>query len=127
LQNNSIVLLQRFFREVNRYGGRNVYRTNKADIAAWERAKRPKSHQLILNKGLAKLVAMTLHRSWSPRQIAGWLMRRSKHATLKGNGLGNSRIGTLVERHSRYVMLVNVTSNKTAAVIDALIKLLWLN
>jgi len=28
----------------------------------------------------------------------------------------------LVERHSRYVMLVKVGSNKTAAVIDALIK-----
>jgi IS30 family transposase len=82
------------------------------------------------------------------------VMRRSKHATLKGKGLGkivdpvhlserppevadrvvlghwegdlivgsgNSYIATLVERHSRYVMLVKVGSNKTAAVISALI------
>ncbi|WP_412970822.1 IS30 family transposase [Glaciecola sp. MF2-115] len=183
-------------REVNRNGGRKLYRANKADAAAWERAKRPKLCKLLLNKALAKLVAMKLNRSWSPQQIAGWLMRtylnkdlhvshetiyktlyaqtrgalkkelqqclrsqrvlrRSKHATLKGKGLGkivdavhiserpaevkdravpghwegdliagsgNSYIATLVERHSRYVMLVKVGSNKTAAVIDALIK-----
>jgi IS30 family transposase len=182
-------------REVNRNGGRIIYRANKADIAAWERAKRPKPCKLILNKALAKLIAMKLHRSWSPQQIAGWLMRtypnkdlhvshetiyktlyiqtrgalkkelqqclrsqrvmrRSKHATLKGKGLGkivdavhiserppevadravpghwegdliagsgNSYIATLVERHSRYVMLVKVASNTTAAVISALI------
>ena len=183
-------------REVNRNGGRKLYRANKADTAAWERAKRPKPCKLLLNKALAKLVAMKLNRSWSPQQIAGWLMRtysnkdlhvshetiyktlyvqtrgalkkelqqclrsqrvmrRSKHATLKGKGLGkivdavhiserppevadravpghwegdliagsgNSYIATLVERHSRYVMLVKVGSNKTVAVIDALIK-----
>lgn len=183
-------------REVNRNGGRKLYRANKADTAAWERAKRPKSCKLLLNKALAKLVAMKLHRSWSPQQIAGWLMRtssdkefhvshetiyktlyvqtrgalkkelqkclrsqrvirRSKHATLKGKGLGkivdavhiserpsevkdravpghwegdliagsgNSYIATLVERHSRYVMLAKVSNNKTLTVINALIK-----
>ena len=182
-------------REVNRNGGRIIYRANKAELAAWERAKRPKLCKLTMNKALAKLVAMKLHRNWSPQQIAGWLMRthlnkdlhvshetiyktlyiqtrgalkkelqqclrsqrvmrRSKHATLKGKGLGkivdavhiserppevadravpghwegdliagsgNSYIATLVERHSRYVMLVKVASNKTAAVISALI------
>jgi hypothetical protein len=30
-------------REVNRNSGRIIYRANKADTAAWERAKRPKS------------------------------------------------------------------------------------
>jgi IS30 family transposase len=183
-------------REVNRNGGCETYRANKADTAAWERAKRPKRCKLLLNKVLAQLVAMKLHRTWSPQQIAGWLkrtysdkdlhvshetiyktlyvqtrgalkkelqkhlrsqrvMRRSKHATLKGKGLGkivdavniserppevkdravpghwegdliagsgNSYIATLVERHSRYVMLAKVSSNKTVAVIDALIK-----
>jgi IS30 family transposase len=62
-------------REVNRNGGRKLYRANKADKAAWERAKRPKPCKLLLNKALAKLVAMKLNRSWSPQQIAGWLMR----------------------------------------------------
>ena len=183
-------------REINRNGGRKLYRANKADLAAWERAKRPKRCKLLLNKALAQLVAMKLHRSWSPQQIAGWLMRtysnkdfhvshetiyktlyvqtrgalkkelqkylrtqrvirRSKHATFKGKGLGkivdavniserpqevkdravpghwegdliagsgNSYIATLVERHSRYVMLAKVSSNKTVVVIDALIK-----
>jgi len=183
-------------REVNRNGGRKLYRANKADTAAWERAKRPKPCKLLLNKSLAELVAMKLHRSWSPQQIAGWLtrtysdkelhvshetiyktlyvqtrgalkkelqkclrsqrvIRRSKHATLKGKGLGkivdavhiserppevedravpghwegdliagsgNSYIATLVERHSRYVMLAKVSNNKTVTVINALIK-----
>jgi IS30 family transposase len=183
-------------REVNRNGGRTSYRANKADSAAWEHAKRPKRCKLLLNKVLARLVVVKLHRTWSPQQIAGWLMRtysdkdlhvshetiyktlyvqargalkkelqkhlrsqrvmrRSKHATLKGKGLGkivdavniserppevedravpghwegdliagsgNTYIATLVERHSRYVMLAKVSSNKTVAVIDALIK-----
>ena len=183
-------------REVNRNGGCTSSRANKADSVAWEYAKRPKRCKLLLNKVLARLVAMKLHRTWSPQQIAGWLMRtysdkdlhvshetiyktlyvqargalkkelqkhlrsqrvmrRSKHATLKGKGLGkivdavniserppevedravpghwegdliagsgNTYIATLVERHSRYVMLAKVSSNKTVAVIDALIK-----
>tara|TARA_R110000868_G_scaffold130531_3_gene340233 strand:- start:501 stop:1067 length:567 start_codon:yes stop_codon:yes gene_type:complete len=82
-------------------------------------------------------------------------MRRSKHATLKGKGLGqivdpvhiserpaevadravpghwegdliagskNSYIATLVERHSRYVLLAKVSTNKTVDVISALIE-----
>lgn len=83
------------------------------------------------------------------------VVRRSKHSTLKGKGLGkivdaipiserpanvedravpghwegdliqgsgNSFIATLVERHSRYVMLAKVPNNKTKPVIEALIK-----
>ena len=83
------------------------------------------------------------------------VMRRSRHKTLKGKGLGhitntvsirerpaeaedravpghwegdllfgsnNSQIATLVERHTRYVMLVRVKSKDTLTVINALIK-----
>ena len=82
-------------------------------------------------------------------------IRRSKHASLKRDGLGqithavsiserpasvedravpghwegdliegsnNSYIATLVERHSRYVMLIKIQSKDTATVISALIK-----
>jgi IS30 family transposase len=82
-------------------------------------------------------------------------IRRSRHASLKRNGLGqikdavsirerpasvedraipghwegdliggskNSYIATLVERHSRYVMLVNVAKKDIESVISALIK-----
>jgi len=82
-------------------------------------------------------------------------MRRSRHKSLKGDGLGqitdavsirerpasveeralpghwegdlimgsnNSQIATLVERHTRYVMLVRVPSKDTKTVINALIK-----
>ena len=82
-------------------------------------------------------------------------MRRSRHKSLKGDGLGqitgavsirerpacvedravpghwegdlimggnNSQIATLVERHTRYVMLVRVKSKDTKTVINALIK-----
>jgi len=83
------------------------------------------------------------------------MMRRSRHASLKGEGLGkitntvslrerpasvedravpghwegdlifganNSQIATLVERHTRYVMLAKVPSKDTETVINALIK-----
>lgn len=83
------------------------------------------------------------------------VMRRSKHSSLKGQGLGkitnaasirerpasiedravpghwegdliagsnNSFIATLVERHSRYIMLARVKSKDTETVISALIK-----
>ena len=184
-------------REINRNGGWQRYRANKADQAAWDRAHRPKTCKLVQNRALARIVAEKLQLQWAPWQIAGWLkrthpddenyqvshetiykslfiqargalkkellqhlrrkraMRRSRHKTLKGAGLGqitnavsirerpasvedravpghwegdlimgsnNSQIATLVERHTRYVMLVRVKSKDTKTVINALIK-----
>jgi len=184
-------------REVNRNGGRQSYRANKADQAAWDRAHRPKTCKLMQNRALALIVAEKLQLEWSPRQIAGWLkytypddesyqvshetiyrtlfiqargalkkellqhlrrkrtMRRSRHHTQKTKdhgkitntvsirerpaevedravpghwegdllcGSNNSQIATLVERHTRLVMLVRVPSKDTKTVINALIK-----
>ena len=184
-------------REVNRNGGRQPYRANKAEQAARERAHRRKTCKLVKNRALAQLVAKKLTQRWSPQQIAGWLkstyagdesyqvshetiyktlfiqargalkkellqhlrktraMRRSRHHTQKTKdhgritntvsirerpaevedravpghwegdllcGSNNSQIATLVERHTRLVMLVRVPSKDTKTVIDALIK-----
>ncbi len=60
-------------REINRNGGRQRYRANKADQAAWDRAHRPKTCKLAENPALARIVAEKLQLEWSPDQIAGWL------------------------------------------------------
>ena len=182
-------------REIGRNGGRLRYRDNRADQAAWERARRPKICKLVQNRELAHSVALNLKQLWSPEQIAGWLkrtypdhkdfqvsdetiykslfiqargalhkellqhlrrtrgMRRSRHHTQKTGDHGrikdtvsirerpasveeravpghwegdlllgskHSQIATLVERQTRYVMLVKVNSNDTETVINAL-------
>jgi IS30 family transposase len=184
-------------REINRNGGRQRYRANHADQAAWDRAQRPKSCKLVQNRASARIVASKLKRFWLPAQIAGWLkhtypddenfrvshetiyrslfiqargalkkellghlrrtrgMRRSRHHTQKTSdhgritdavsiserpasvedravpghwegdlifGSNNSQIATLVERHTRYVMLAKVDGKDTETVINALIK-----
>ena len=182
-------------REIRRNGGRQRYRANRADQAAWERARRPKLCKLVENRELAHIVALQLKQLWSSEQIAGWLkrrypddehfqvshetiyrslfiqargalkkellqhlrrtrgMRRSRHHTQKTEDHGrikdtvsirerpasvedravpshwegdlligskNSQIATLVERHTRYVMLVKVNNKDTETVINAL-------
>jgi len=184
-------------REVRRNGGRKHYRANKADDAAWARAKRLKTCKLAQNPALARIVAGKLMKRWSPWQIAGWLkrthpddmsmqvshetiyktlfiqargalkkelikhlrrsrsIRRARQHTQKTSdhgrivdavsirerppevedravpghwegdllfGSNNSQIATLVERRTRYVMLVRVPSKDTKTVINALIK-----
>ena len=176
---------------------RRGYRASKADQAAWDRARRPKTCRLVENRALARRVAAKLQLEWSPQQIAGWLkrrhpddehqrvshetiyrslfiqargalkkellqhlrrtrvMRRSRHHTQKtadhgritntvsirerpaaveeralpghweGDllfGSNNSQIATLVERHTRYVLLAKLDSKETETVINALIK-----
>ncbi|MES2902401.1 MAG: IS30 family transposase [Pseudomonadota bacterium] len=184
-------------RELNRNGGKEVYRANKADQHAWDRARRPKRCKLTENRILANMVAGKLQMQWSPEQIAGWLkrlfsgrweyrvshetiyrslyiqargalkkellehlrrsraMRRSRHHTQKTDNHGricdavliserpasaadravlghwegdlvfgshNSQIATLVERQTRYVMLVKVDGKDTETVVNALIE-----
>lgn len=60
-------------RELHRNGGRRRHRASKADQAAWERAKRPKTCKLVENRALARIVEQKLTKLWSLDQIAGWL------------------------------------------------------
>jgi IS30 family transposase len=184
-------------REIRRNRGRRYYRAHKADEAAWERAKRPKTCKLVHNRLVAREVARKLRDLWSPEQIAGWLkytypddesyqvshetiykslyiqargalkkellqhLRRKRmmrhgrghtqktatHGRIKDTisiserpasvddravpghwegdlliGSNQSQIATLVERNTRYVILVRVKNKDSETVINALIK-----
>ena len=52
-------------REIRRNGSHQRYRASKADQAAWERAKRPKTCKLAENRALAHVVARKLQLEWS--------------------------------------------------------------
>jgi IS30 family transposase len=183
--------------EVVRHGGRQRYRASRADLAAWDLARRPKLCVLARNRQLQRIVAVKLKQDWAPQQIAGWLkeeypenpelwvshetiyrslfvqargalkkelighlrskrrIRRSRHATYKGAGRGQiigavsirqrpaevedraipghwegdlvegsrgTYIATLVERQSRFVIIVKVNDKRTEVVVAALIK-----
>ena len=61
-------------REIGRNGDPESYRANQSDQSAWDRALRPKTCKLVLNKPLASIVTDKLQfLQWSPQQIAGWL------------------------------------------------------
>jgi len=182
-------------REVNRNGGRQHYRAQKAEERASKRARRPKRCLLAINDRLRDLVAAKLEADWSPQQISGWLkreypsdeamrvshetiyrtlfvqargalkrellahlrsrrmMRRSRRASTRGQPRGqikeavsirerppeaedravpghwegdllagsrNTHVATLVERSSRFVMLVRVDGKDTESVVRAL-------
>ena len=184
-------------REIARNGGRDRYRANVADEAAWGRARRPKPCRLTTSGRLRKVVSDKLRLNWSPEQISGWLrreylhaenmqishetiyrtlfiqargalkkglvahlrtrrmMRRSKKASTRDqprgqivdavsisdrpaeiedraipghwegdliSGSNNTHIATLVERQSRFTMLVQLDGKDTETVVRALIK-----
>jgi IS30 family transposase len=60
-------------REVNQNGGPRRYRAQRAEEAAWERARRPKPSKLHLSFSLRAIVSEKLERKWSPQQISHWL------------------------------------------------------
>ncbi len=73
-----------------------TYYTNTQKALMWERWK----------------MGVTLHQSAK-------LFDRP-HTSIRGFGNGNSQIATLVERQTRYVMLVKVAGKDTQTVVDAL-------
>ncbi len=184
-------------REIRRNGGALRYRASRAELAAWRRARRPKSCLLAEHPRLCRAVARGLRLEWSPQQISrrlsqdfphdqtmrvshetiyrslfiqcrgvlkkqlqkqlrrGRPLRRSRHAAAQAqrenrgqvitglsirerpaeaedravpghwegdliSGKHNSHIATLVERHSRFVMLVKVAGKDTLTVTNAL-------
>ncbi len=63
-------------REIQRNGGREMYRAEVSESRAWDRACRPKRCKLAQNGTLRRVVATKLALQWSPEQIAGWLARK---------------------------------------------------
>jgi IS30 family transposase len=123
-------------REVIRHGGRSSYRALNADKQAWKSALRPNTE----NRKLRETVAVKLVLDWSPEQISGWLKKQYPDAVsirerpaeaedraVPGHWEGdllsggkNTYIATLVERHSRFAMLVKVPGKDIEAVVRAL-------
>ena len=66
-------------REIKRNRGVRYYRATTADVATWERAKRPQPCLLQERPALARKIAQKLKLRWSPRQISGWLKREFPH------------------------------------------------
>jgi IS30 family transposase len=62
-------------REIDRCGGRRLYRAHFAEEEAWRRARRPKPTKLECCPELARVVAERLRLDHSPEQISGWLAR----------------------------------------------------
>jgi IS30 family transposase len=60
-------------RELARNGGRDQYRAQAADAAAFGRAQRPKAAKLVTQPQLREVVEAKLALRWSPQQITGWL------------------------------------------------------
>lgn len=63
-------------REVARHGGKEYYRAIRADMKAWDNAKRSKLSKLQLNRKLCSVVREKLLLKWAPEQISGWLTQK---------------------------------------------------
>ena len=123
-------------REIRRHGGAKQYRAAKADATAWEtrgalkkelqqclrsgRVVRRSRTSSLKGKGLGS-IPDTISISERPPEAADRAIPGHWEGDLI-QGSKNSYIVTLVERHSRFVMLAKVRDNKTITVISALIK-----
>ena len=118
-------------REISRHGGRPAYRAHEADGQAWESALRPKRCLLALHRRMRR----SRHASASGqsrgqivdavsiRERPGEVEDRAVPGHWEGDllaGAKNTYIATLVERHSRFAMLIKVPSKNTEVVVAAL-------
>src|SRR5207249_7337856 len=128
-------------REIVRHGGRPAYRAHDADGQAWQSALRPSAWR-IEKRADGPLAVEAAHASLAPFQRAWTCTGADRRChldprTASGSGrpsdpwpLGrrsagrrkNSYIATLVERHSRFLVLIKVRSKDTAVVVAALSK-----
>jgi IS30 family transposase len=69
-------------RELKRNYGRSRYRAISAERKAFEAARRPKLCKLAASVRLRRLVTAKLELQWSPQQIARWLRRKFRHASM---------------------------------------------
>ena len=102
-------------REINRNGGRQQYRANLADEAAWDRCHHTQ-------KGID---CGSITGAISIRERPAEAADRAVPGHWEGDllfGSKNSQIATLVERHTRYVLLARVKSKDSETVINAFIK-----
>jgi len=110
-------------REIERNGGRTLYRAHLAEARAWARARRPKRCKLALNPALCSYVRTQLiAQQWSPEQIAHALARqhgahhsaRVSHETIYRTLFVQSR-GTLKRELCAYLRTQRVRRGARAA------------
>jgi IS30 family transposase len=120
--------------EMSRNGGYDRYRAALADESAWARARRPKCCKLANSPRLRQTVAGKLSSKpvdpignrrghikdiVSIRQRPAAVEDRAVPGHWEGDllsGPNNSYVATLVERHTRYVMLAKVAGKDTRTV-----------
>lgn len=99
---------------------RGVLKKELLQYLRTQRSIRRSRHHSLKDEGLGKITHAV-----SIRERPAAVEDRAVPGHWEGDlifGSGNSQIATLVERHSRYVMLAKVSSKDTETVINALIK-----
>jgi IS30 family transposase len=133
-------------REICCNGGREGYRASEADTAAWDRAERYRTLFIQARGALKKELLQQLRRTGGMRRSRHHTQKTPDHGRISETvsirerpaeaedraapghwegdlffGSHNSQLASLVERQTRYLMLVKVAGKDTETVVDALI------